>query len=79
MLLSGQGGNDIIKGQSGEDFVFGGLGLDVIDGGDDIDTCKIIDEQSYGHSFLECHLFSSKLNVLFVGFPLSSGSKKPPE
>ncbi|MEC8530034.1 MAG: HYR domain-containing protein, partial [Thermoproteota archaeon] len=45
--ISGQGGNDIIKGQSGQDFVFGGLGLDVIDGGDDIDTCKIIDEQSY--------------------------------
>ena len=45
--ISGQGGNDIIKGQSGEDFVFGGLGLDVIDGGDDIDTCKVIDEQSY--------------------------------
>jgi len=45
--ISGQGGNDIIKGQSGEDFVFGGLGLDIIDGGDDIDTCKVIDEQSY--------------------------------
>jgi len=45
--ISGQGGNDIIKGQSGEDFVFGGLGLDVIDGGDDIDTCKVIDEQNY--------------------------------
>ena len=39
--------DSIIKGQSGEDFVFGGLGLDVIDGGDDIDTCKVIDEQSY--------------------------------
>ena len=45
--ISGQGGNDIIKGQSGDDFVFGGLGLDVIDGGDDIDICKVIDEQSY--------------------------------
>ena len=44
--ISGQDGNDIIKGNSGEDFVFGGLGLDVIDGGDDIDTCKIIDEQN---------------------------------
>ena len=45
--ISGQDGNDIIKGQSGEDFIFGGLGLDVIDGGDDIDTCKVIDEQNY--------------------------------
>ena len=45
--ISGQDGNDIIKGQSGQDSIFGGLGLDVIDGGDDIDTCKIIDEQSY--------------------------------
>ncbi|MDC0142303.1 HYR domain-containing protein, partial [Candidatus Nitrosopelagicus sp.] len=45
--ISGQDGNDIIKGQSGEDFVFGGLGLDMIDGGDDIDTCKVIDEQNY--------------------------------
>ena len=44
--ISGQTGNDIIKGQSGEDFIFGGLGLDIIDGGDDIDTCKIIDEQN---------------------------------
>ena len=44
--ISGQDGNDIIKGNSGEDFVFGGLGLDIIDGGDDIDTCKIIDEQN---------------------------------
>ena len=44
--ISGQDGNDIIKGHSGEDFVFGGLGFDVIDGGDDIDTCKIIDEQN---------------------------------
>ena len=35
------------QGQSGEDFIFGGLGLDVIDGGDDIDTCKVIDEQNY--------------------------------
>ena len=45
--ISGQDGNDIIKGQSGEDFIFGGLGLDMIDGGDDIDTCKVIDEQNY--------------------------------
>ena len=45
--ISGQNGNDIIKGQSGEDYIFGGLGLDVIDGGDDIDTCKVIDEQNY--------------------------------
>ena len=45
-ICSGQDGNDIIKGNSGEDFVFGGLGFDVIDGGDDIDTCKIIDEQN---------------------------------
>ena len=44
--ISGQDGNDIIKGHSGEDFIFGGLGLDMIDGGDDIDTCKIIDEQN---------------------------------
>ena len=44
--ISGQGGNDIIKGHSGEDFIFGGLGLDMIDGGEDIDTCKIIDEQN---------------------------------
>ena len=45
--ISGQDGNDIIKGQSGEDFIFGGFGLDVIDGGEDIDTCKIIDEQNF--------------------------------
>ena len=44
--ISGQDGNDIIKGHSGEDFIFGGLGLDMIDAGDDIDTCKIIDEQN---------------------------------
>ena len=44
--ISGEDGNDIIKGQSGEDFLFGGFGLDVIDGGDDIDTCKIINEQN---------------------------------
>jgi large repetitive protein len=45
--ISGQGGNDIIKGQSGQDFIFGGFGLDLIDGGEDIDICKIIDEQNY--------------------------------
>ena len=45
--IFGQDGNDIIKGHAGEDFLFGGLGLDVIDGGDDIDTCKIIDEQNF--------------------------------
>ena len=44
--ISGQDGNDIIKGNSGEDFVYGGFGFDVIDGGEDIDTCKIIDEQN---------------------------------
>ena len=51
--ISGQDGNDIIKGHSGEDFIFGGLGLDVIDGGDDIDTCKIIDEQN-GDIVIKC-------------------------
>jgi len=45
--IIGQGGNDIIKGHSGDDIVSGGFGLDMIDGGEDIDTCKIIDEQNY--------------------------------
>jgi Ca2+-binding RTX toxin-like protein len=45
--ISGEDGNDIIKGNSGQDFMFGGFGLDVIDGGEDIDTCKVIDEQNY--------------------------------
>ena len=44
--ISGQSGNDIIKGHSGEDYIFGGLGFDIIDGGDDLDTCRIIDEQN---------------------------------
>jgi len=44
--IAGQIGNDIIKGHSGEDSISGGLGLDVLDGGDDIDTCRIIDEQN---------------------------------
>ena len=44
--ISGENGNDVIKGQSGEDLIFGGFGLDMIDGGDDIDTCKIINEQN---------------------------------
>ena len=44
--ISGQSGNDILKGHSGEDYIYGGLGFDIIDGGDDIDTCRIIDEQN---------------------------------
>ena len=44
--IFGQSGNDILKGHSGEDYIFGGLGFDIIDGGDDIDTCRIIDEQN---------------------------------
>ena len=44
--ISGQSGNDIIKGHSGDDYVSGGLGFDIIDGGDDLDTCRIIDEQN---------------------------------
>ena len=44
--MLGQDGNDIIKGSSGDDIIFGGFGFDIIDGGEDIDTCKIIDEQN---------------------------------
>ena len=44
--MLGQDGNDIIKGHSGDDIIFGGFGFDIIDGGEDIDTCKIIDEQN---------------------------------
>ena len=57
--ISGQGGNDIIKGHSGEDFVFGGLGFDIIDGGEDIDTCKIIDEQN-NDIIIKCESNSSE-------------------
>ena len=57
--ISGQDGNDIIKGHSGEDFVFGGLGFDIIDGGEDIDTCKIIDEQN-NDIIIKCESNSSE-------------------
>jgi Ca2+-binding RTX toxin-like protein len=58
--ISGQDGNDIIKGNSGEDFVFGGLGFDVIDGGEDIDICKIIDEQN-NDIIIKCESNSSEI------------------
>ena len=38
--------DDTINGLGGSDVIDGQAGSDIIDGGEDIDTCKIIDEQN---------------------------------